>query len=125
MTQPTFPALTIGDDVMTVSEQLRGRGGQTLSASDATLLREKVRAADAVIVDEAVEAYPGILALPLGYIPVAKCLEGSGDPYFFRLNDGAIVRIPHQAAVGSELDEEQVEVVSDSVEELPSSGSME
>src|SRR4051794_24497797 len=34
------------------------------------------------ILSEATETYPGIVAVPRGYIPFAICLQGSGDPYF-------------------------------------------
>jgi hypothetical protein len=70
------------------------------------------------MVDEATNFYPGIVALPRGYIPIGICLQGSGDPYFFRQRDGSVVRIPHDAATEEDLDEEQIEVVADSVEKL-------
>src|SRR5262249_24235048 len=46
---------------------------------------------------EAMEAHPGISALKLGYIPVAQCLLGSGNPFFVRFDsdDPAIVQILH------------------------------
>jgi hypothetical protein len=68
----------------------------------------------AEMITEATEAYPGIDALKLGYVPVGECRLGSGNPYFVR-TDGALVRIPHEAAVGSSLDEAQVELVASSV----------
>ena len=52
------------------------------------------------MVSEAVETFPGIAAVPFGYLPVAMCLEGSGDPYFIRVaggEDPPLVRIPHEA----------------------------
>src|SRR5687767_11332163 len=56
------------------------------------------------MIDEAKNVYPGIAAVPLGFLPVGICLEGSGDPYFIRLKDGAVVRIPHDAVDEEELD---------------------
>jgi hypothetical protein len=72
----------------------------------------------AQMLDEAAQAYPGIVAVPRGYFPVGICLEGSGDPYFYRGTDGAIVRIPHDAASVNSLNESAVEVVAESVEAL-------
>src|SRR4051794_35384814 len=39
---------------------------------------------------EAREAFPGKLAVPLGYFPIGMCLIGSGDPYFLRVSDLAV-----------------------------------
>jgi hypothetical protein len=64
---------------------------------------------------EATEAYPGLVACPLGYLPVGICLEGSGDPYFIRLDDASVVRVPHDAAREDGLNEDAVEVVLSSI----------
>jgi hypothetical protein len=68
------------------------------------------------IVSEATEAYPGLAALPAGYLPVGMCLVGSGDPYFIKADSGgdpAVVRIPHQAVGADErLDLDLIEQVS-------------
>lgn len=37
---------------------------------------------------ESLECFPGCAILPRGYISVASCLEGSGDPYFVCLSEG-------------------------------------
>jgi hypothetical protein len=34
------------------------------------------------ILDEATEAYPGIAAVRVGYVPIGSCPTGSGDPGF-------------------------------------------
>ena len=67
--------------------------------------------------DEISNAYPGIDAHKKGYIPVGICLVGSGDPYFIKTNSSgfALVRIPHDACRGGELDETQIELVCDNV----------
>jgi hypothetical protein len=71
------------------------------------------------IASEAGEAYPGVVAIKRGYTPIGDCLEGSGDPYFYRHVDGAVVRIPHDAVVGDDgLDESRVELVARSIEDL-------
>jgi hypothetical protein len=70
------------------------------------------------MISEATETYPGIVAIARGYVPIAMCLEGSGDPYFWRETDDAIVRIPHDAAAEDSLDEERIELVAQSVEQL-------
>lgn len=69
-------------------------------------------------VSEGTETYPGIAAVPLGFLPVGIDLGGSGDPYFVRLDDLALVRIPHDAVRDRKLLVGQVEVVSPSVEEF-------
>lgn len=59
------------------------------------------------MLNEATNLYPGIVAIERGYFPIGPCLEGSGDPYFFQASDGAVVRIPHDAAseIGQALQE--------------------
>ncbi|WOI35824.1 hypothetical protein R1T43_18030 [Alteromonas sp. CI.11.F.A3] len=52
------------------------------------------------ILNEANEFYPGIAVKKFGYIPVASCSLGSGDPYFININDGVngnLYRIYHDA----------------------------
>lgn len=76
---------------------------------------------DKDMISEAFDAYPGIVSISAGYIPFADCAMGSGDPYFFRLADGAIVRIPHDTAVDTEKDtliEAAIEVVALSIYDL-------
>jgi len=48
-------------------------------------------------VEESTKFYPGIIAINKGYIPIGKCLEGSGDPYFLNFASGvmSVFRIPH------------------------------
>lgn len=70
------------------------------------------------MIDEATAAYPGIVAVTRGLLPVGICLEGSGDPYFVRLEDGALVRVPHDAVRGNDLNMSRVEKVSASIEHL-------
>ncbi len=70
------------------------------------------------ILSEAMDAYPGIVATRKGFLPIGVCLEGSGDPYFLRVADGAIVRIPHDAATENSLDLSRVELVASSVDML-------
>ncbi len=70
------------------------------------------------MIDEATNAYPGIAAVRHGFLPVGICLVGTGDPYFLRLRDGAVVRIPHDAVSQDELDVDRVEQVAPSVEHL-------
>lgn len=50
--------------------------------------------------EEAEQAYPGIAVAPDGYVPVAHCLGGSGNPYFINGRDGEggpLYRIYHDA----------------------------
>jgi hypothetical protein len=66
--------------------------------------------------DECSNAFPGIAAAKLGYLPIGVCLEGSGDPYFALItasDDPPMVRVPHEAVhPDGELDVERAEVVS-------------
>lgn len=68
------------------------------------------------MISEASEAYPGIAATPLGYLPVGSCLTGSGDYYYLKPHTGddpTLVRIPHEAATADgELKVESIERVS-------------
>ena len=50
--------------------------------------------------EEAEQAYPGIAVAPDGFVPVAQCLRGSGDPLFVNTRDGEggpLYRIYHDA----------------------------
>jgi hypothetical protein len=52
------------------------------------------------IIEEANEFYPGLAVKKDGFIPVASCLQDSGDPYFINVNDGVngcLYRIYHDA----------------------------
>jgi hypothetical protein len=65
------------------------------------------------MVDEALEFYPGIAAIPAGCFPIGECVVGSGNPYFYRTSDGAVVRILHASGGDPDtLSESQVEVVA-------------
>jgi len=64
---------------------------------------------------EATEVYPGVAVVKHGYLPVGMCLEGSGDPYFVRLQDCALVRVLHDADWLQGLQEEAIETVLPSV----------
>lgn len=89
------------------------------AADDASGVGAEMRImSDAEMLSEAYDMYPGIAAHAVGYVPFAVCLEGSGDPYFVRLADGVVVRIPHDAVVNDRLDESQIEVVASSVVEV-------
>lgn len=76
------------------------------------------------IISETVEAYPGIPAGALGYLPVGADLTGSGDPYFLKLGSGGddppVVRIPHDAvdAATEHLDVGLIEQVSPRLSDL-------
>jgi len=50
--------------------------------------------------NEATNFWPGIGVTKDGYVPVAECLIGSGDPYFINSNDGEggpLYRIYHDS----------------------------
>ncbi|MEL6374273.1 MAG: hypothetical protein AAFR04_09920 [Pseudomonadota bacterium] len=69
------------------------------------------------MIDEATEAYPGIAAHRLGYLPVGACLTGSGDYYYLDLrkpgdDDPPFVRLPHGAVDGESYREDEIEIVA-------------
>jgi len=71
------------------------------------------------LLSEATEASPGREALPAGFVPIGKCLEGSGDPYFVSQGeDSGLVRIPHSAARGGRLNPEAIERITKSLSEF-------
>ncbi|RKZ74786.1 MAG: hypothetical protein DRR19_29840 [Candidatus Parabeggiatoa sp. nov. 1] len=68
------------------------------------------------MVEEALETYPGIIAIQLGYLPIGSCLFGSGDPYFLKMtvdNDNPpFVRIPHDILdENDKIDDSKIEPV--------------
>lgn len=78
---------------------------------------------EAMATDEATNFYPGIAVAKDGFVPVAGCTLGSGDPYFIDVNDGEggpLYRVYHDAAGPDGYDRaEAVAVVLKSYEELP------
>jgi hypothetical protein len=74
----------------------------------------------AQIIEESTSCYPGLAAIKLGYLPIGSCFQGSGDPYFLKMDksrDPPVVRIPHEASKANEdlIDEGRVEAVSSSL----------
>ena len=72
-------------------------------------------------ISEATEAYPGIVAIKLGYFPIAMCLEGSGDYYYIKTNEGnsgALYRIYHDSVVGDSLGPDGIDKVLNHYESL-------
>lgn len=65
------------------------------------------------MIEEAYNAYPGICAYKKGYLPLGKCLEGSGDPYFIKKTEKKynIYRIPHDSVINENLIEDEIELV--------------
>lgn len=68
------------------------------------------------MVEEALDLYPGIAAIQLGYLPIGSCLLGSGDPYFLKMtsdnDDPPLVRIPHNILDKNEkIDESKIEQI--------------
>ncbi|MGY5615428.1 hypothetical protein [Vibrio brasiliensis] len=75
------------------------------------------------MLEEALAVYPGKVVLKLGYLPVASCLAGSGDPYFLKMlndnDDPPLVRIPHDlASDDEEYPESEIEVVCGSLSQF-------
>ncbi len=74
------------------------------------------------IVEESTQLLPGKLLLPLGYLPVAECLQGSGDPYFLDLrsndDDPALVRAAHDSVRAGEYDLRGIDGVARSLSDF-------
>ena len=72
--------------------------------------------------EEAEEAYPGIAVAPDGFIPVAGCCIGSGDPFFINTRDGAngpLYQIYHDAVSEESYDpKEAIAIVLKNYEDL-------
>ncbi|MBL8524978.1 MAG: hypothetical protein JNN20_14910 [Betaproteobacteria bacterium] len=70
---------------------------------------------EAQSLDEATNFWPGIAVFPDGYIPVASCQIGSGDPYFINVGEGpngCLYRIRHDAVnVDGYKAEDAIEVI--------------
>lgn len=65
-------------------------------------------------IDEATNFWPGIAVVPDGYVPVAGCLIGSGDPYFIKASEGpngCLYRVCHDAVSESGYKAEEAIVV--------------
>jgi hypothetical protein len=71
---------------------------------------------------ESNEFYPGLVVKADGYVPIAGCAEGSGDPYFIRIQDqqpGPVYRIYHDTVQDEYYDRGHAIVrVLDSYEDL-------
>ena len=64
---------------------------------------------------ESIECLPGSAILSKGYISVASCLEGSGDPYFISLSEGddpPLYRVYH------DVSDEADEILEDGLDEV-------
>jgi len=74
------------------------------------------------ILDEANDYYPGLVVKNDGYIPVAGCSHGSGDPYFINIKDGPygpLYRIYHDEVHDENYDRNRaIEVVLTSYKSL-------
>ena len=74
------------------------------------------------LVEESTQLLPGKLLLPLGYLPVAECLQGTGDPYFLDLrtnsDDPALVRAAHDSVRAGEYDLRGIEGVARSLSDF-------
>lgn len=70
--------------------------GADLKSCDESMAREETE-----------EFYPGIADAKLGFVAVALCMEGSGDPYFIRTFDGEggpLYRVYHDSVSDSDFD---------------------
>lgn len=69
------------------------------------------------IITEAFEGEPGLSVTPMGFVPIADCAIGSGDPYFLDLRvateDPPLVRVLHDfVREGKSFPLEGIEIVS-------------
>jgi len=57
------------------------------------------------ILSESVECYPGVAILRAGFVNIASCSMGSGDPYFISVHDGVdppLYRVYHDIGYEAE-----------------------
>ena len=66
-------------------------------------------------IEESYMFEPGISASVKSYLPIGKCLEGTGDPYFIKIinNEIKVFRIPHDSIRNDMLNEDEVEYICD------------
>lgn len=73
------------------------------------------------MVNELYEFYPGVAVISLSCLPIADCMDGSGDPYFIKINssknDSPVVRIRHDLVEDDDTYlESNLEIVSVNLE---------
>ena len=83
------------------SHDLRGKTCSLSNADDASGIGVDLAVfSEEESLDEATNFYPGIVVAVDGYVPVARCLSGSGDPYFIKTSEGSggrLYRVYHDA----------------------------
>lgn len=71
---------------------------------------------------ETIECYPGFAIYKHGYLNVATCSHGSGDPYFINTNEGEnprLLRVYHDVSENYEvIIKEGIDVVAESLSEF-------
>jgi hypothetical protein len=71
---------------------------------------------------EMLEAYPGVAIYKHGYLNVATCSHGSGDPYFINTNEGEnprVLQVFHDVSENYEIIvSEGIDVVAESLSEF-------
>ncbi len=71
---------------------------------------------------EMIEAYPGIAIYKHGYLNVATCSHGSGDPYFININEGEnprVLQVFHDVSEKFEIIvKEGIDIVAESLSEF-------
>jgi hypothetical protein len=74
-----------------------------------------------LMVEEATRFQPGLAARTCGLLPIGACQDGSGDPYFFRARDGAVVRVPHDNVRFADETDDVGTIVADGVDVVATS----
>ena len=101
----------VGREVCIPEEQDESELGAELKLYDEEASRE-----------EAEEYYPGIAVASDGFVPVATCISGSGNPYLINTADGSggpLYRIYHESVAAEPYDRsDAVAVVLPNYEQL-------
>ena len=83
------------------ANDLRGKNCRLSECEDESGVGADLRIfTDEESIDEATNFWPGIAVAADGYVPVASCLTGSGDPYFIKASEGSggrLYRVYHDA----------------------------
>lgn len=112
----------LGDNLPTWYAELLGTfplGGLDLGWQEGEQMTWMTWSTPAQMRSESLEAYPGLAILQHGYLNVASCAHGSGDPYFIPTNAGddpPLYRVYHDVSADpDQILERGLHLICDSI----------